>query len=132
MTHVAIAANTINANKIVYADGSVNRLLFSGSPPAATTPSLTLSLLALTTIGSTRPVPFLPPGGHVNCAIRARACCRARPLHPRLHLCGSDFRSHNALEPSDTGPFIGHEAIGILNGLGSDLSPLEPRATSLL
>ena len=31
MTQVAIAASTISANRIVYADGSVNRLFFSGS-----------------------------------------------------------------------------------------------------
>jgi hypothetical protein len=31
ITQVATAANTINANKIVYADGRVNRLFFSGS-----------------------------------------------------------------------------------------------------
>jgi hypothetical protein len=31
MTHVAIAASTINANRIVYAEGSVNLLLVSGS-----------------------------------------------------------------------------------------------------
>jgi hypothetical protein len=30
-TQVAIAASTINANKIVYADGSVNRLFVPGS-----------------------------------------------------------------------------------------------------
>ena len=31
MSQVAIAASTISANRIVYADGSVNRLFFSGS-----------------------------------------------------------------------------------------------------
>jgi hypothetical protein len=31
MIHVAIAATTIRANRIVYADGSVNRLFSSGS-----------------------------------------------------------------------------------------------------
>src|SRR6476620_6786874 len=40
MIQVAIAASTINANRIVYAEGSENRLFFSGSPAATTTTSL--------------------------------------------------------------------------------------------
>ena len=32
MIQVAIAASTISANRIVYADGSVKRRFFSGSP----------------------------------------------------------------------------------------------------
>jgi hypothetical protein len=40
MTHVAIAASTISANRIVYAEGSLNRLFFLGSPAAATASSL--------------------------------------------------------------------------------------------
>jgi hypothetical protein len=41
MIQVKIATSTINANKIVYADGSVNPPFFSGSTGAATADSLT-------------------------------------------------------------------------------------------
>src|SRR5215469_1790407 len=41
MIQVRIATITIRANRIVYADGSVNRLFFSGSTGDATADSLT-------------------------------------------------------------------------------------------
>jgi threonine dehydrogenase-like Zn-dependent dehydrogenase len=43
----------------------------------------------------------------------------------RAAVCGGDLWPYNQMEPSDTGSRMGHEAIGIVEGVGSDVSTVK-------
>jgi threonine dehydrogenase-like Zn-dependent dehydrogenase len=43
----------------------------------------------------------------------------------RAAVCGGDLWPYNQMEPSETGGRMGHEAIGIVEGVGSDVSTVK-------
>jgi len=44
----------------------------------------------------------------------------------RACVCGSDLWPYNSMEPSDTGQSMGHEAIGIVEDVGSEVHSVKP------
>jgi threonine dehydrogenase-like Zn-dependent dehydrogenase len=44
----------------------------------------------------------------------------------RACICGSDLWPYKAMDPSDTGRVMGHEAIGIVEAVGADVRTLKP------
>jgi threonine dehydrogenase-like Zn-dependent dehydrogenase len=44
----------------------------------------------------------------------------------RACICGSDLWPYGALEPSETGRRMGHEAIGVVDAVGTDVRTLKP------
>src|SRR2546423_13250620 len=41
-------------------------------------------------------------------------------------ICGSDLWPYNSMEPSETGQGMGHEAIGLVADVGSDVRTIKP------
>lgn len=50
----------------------------------------------------------------------------------RASICGSDLWPYRSMEPSDTGQVMGHEAIGIVEAVGDDVTDIEPGDTVLM
>jgi threonine dehydrogenase-like Zn-dependent dehydrogenase len=45
----------------------------------------------------------------------------------RAAICGSDLWPYNQMEPSEAGRRMGHEFIGVVEAVGSDVRTLKPR-----
>ena len=43
----------------------------------------------------------------------------------RACVCGSDLWPYNAMEPSETGQPMGHEAVGVVEDVGSQVTKIE-------
>jgi threonine dehydrogenase-like Zn-dependent dehydrogenase len=41
-------------------------------------------------------------------------------------ICGSDLWPYTSMEPSETGQSMGHEAIGVVEDVGADVSTIKP------
>src|SRR3954465_10244711 len=44
----------------------------------------------------------------------------------RACICGSDLWPYASMEPSETGQSMGHEAVGVVEAVGSDVGTVEP------